>query len=293
MSTTTPTPPGGAKSKQAAGAAQDGAQQAKDSDSLNIAARAGLVAYGVVHLLIGWLALQLALGNSGGDEADQQGALQTLADTPIGKPLLWLVALGFLALVIWQLAEAAVGHTEEDGAKQAGKRAISAGKAVVFAALGYSAAKVAAGSGSSSGDSSKETFTAKLMEHTGGQALVGLIGVGIFVYGGALIYRGWKEKFREQLEGGATGGQLGSAIVNVGKVGYIAKGIAFLILGGLFVVAAIEHDPEKSGGIDDALKTLLDQPYGHVLVAIVGVGIACYGLYCFARARHMKRPGQG
>jgi uncharacterized membrane protein len=268
--------------------AEDAARDAKDSDALHHATRAGLIAYGVVHVLIGWLSLQLAFGGSGGT-ADSQGALRTLAGTPIGRPLLWIIALGFVALVIWQLAEAAVGHEDEDDEKKrTAKRVRSVGKAVVYGAIGVSAAKIAAGGGSS-GDGSKETFTAKLLDLPLGAVLVAAVGLAIIATGAGLAYIGVTEKFRKQLEAGATGGTVGTAIVTVGKIGHVAKGVAFAILGVLFILAAVEHDAKQSGGLDDALKTLLDQPYGKILLPIVGLGIACFGVYCFARAKHLKR----
>jgi hypothetical protein len=85
------------------------AEQAGDSASLEGLARVGLVAYGVVHLLIGWLALQIAWGASGSESADTSGALKTLADQPFGKILLWLVAVGLVALALWQASEAVWG----------------------------------------------------------------------------------------------------------------------------------------------------------------------------------------
>lgn len=268
--------------------AKQAASDANDSETLHHAARIGLVAFGIVHLLIGWLALQLALGSSDGN-ADSQGALHQLAEQPLGKPLLWLLAAGFLALVIWQLSEAAAGHEDEDGGKRTAKRALSAVKAVIFGVLGFSAAKYAMGSGSGGGGSKEESFTGKLMEAPLGQGLVGLVGLVILGVGATYVYRGWKEKFRKQLEAGASGGHVGSAIITVGKIGYIAKGFAYSVLGVLFVVAAVQHDAKESGGLDDALKALLEQPFGHVLVAAIGLGIACFGLYCFGRARYLKR----
>ncbi len=259
--------------------------QAKASDTLTWLVRLGLIAYGVVHVLIGWLAIQLALGDSEGP-ADKSGALHQLAGTPIGRPLLWLLALGFAALVIWQLAEAAVGHTEDDGAKRAAKRALSAGKAAVYGFFALSSAKIAAG-GKSSGGESEETMTAKLLDAPAGEVLVGLVGLGILALGVGLAYYGLAEKFKDDLDR-ATSGADGKAIVLMAKIGYVAKGAAFSVLGVLFVIAAVEHNPEKGGGLDDALRTMLGQPYGPFLVAAVGLGIASYGVYCFARARLMR-----
>ena len=57
----------------------------------------------------------------------------------------------------------------------------------------------------------------------------------------------------------------------------------------LFCYAGVTHEPGKSGGLDEALSTLLQQPFGPVMLIAIGVGIACYGLFCFARARHLDR----
>ncbi len=57
----------------------------------------------------------------------------------------------------------------------------------------------------------------------------------------------------------------------------------------LFIYAAVTHDAKKSGGLDAALGTLLQQPFGPVLLGAISLGIICYGLFCFARARHLSR----
>ena len=84
-------------------------EQAGNSASLEAVARVGLIAYGVVHLLISWLALQLAWGAAARKSADPSGALRTVADQPLGRILLWLVALGLVALALWQASEAIWG----------------------------------------------------------------------------------------------------------------------------------------------------------------------------------------
>ena len=80
------------------------ADRAGNIDALENLARVGLIAYGIVHLLIAWLALQLAWGGGGGS-ADQSGALSTLAESPVGGPLLWVLGIGLFALALWQAAE--------------------------------------------------------------------------------------------------------------------------------------------------------------------------------------------
>ena len=267
-------------------AAADTAESVHRSPWLDHAIRAGLIAYGVVHLLVAWLAVQLAFGEKTKD-ASNNGALSYLAQQPMGKVLVWLIAVGMLLLVIWRVLEFAFGYPEEsDDAKRWRKRATSLGKAVIYGALGWSAVKTATGDGSNGGT---DGTTAKIMQLPGGQLIVGAIGLAIIGYGISLVVRGWTEKFREHLDAQGQSGQDGSAYVLLGKAGYIAKGVAISIIGGLFAYAAATHEAKKSGGLDQALQTVLEQPFGQVLLTAIGLGIAAYGLFCFARARHLSR----
>jgi hypothetical protein len=267
--------------------ASDTAEQAHHSDWLDHAIRAGLVAYGVVHLLIAWLAIQLALGEKE-DSASNSGAMNYLAEQPLGGVLVWLVAIGMFLLVVWRLLEFAFGYRDEsDDTKRWRKRATSLGKAVIYGAIGWSAVQTATGSGGGKGGT--DSTTAKLMQLPGGQLIVGAVGLAIIGYGASLVYRGWSEKFREHLDAQGQSGKDGSAYVTLGKVGYIAKGVSIALVGALFGYAAITHDPKKSGGLDQALQTVLEQPFGQVLLIAIGLGIAAYGIFCFARAKHLSR----
>src|SRR5690606_18298510 len=49
------------------------ARRAQDSPAVRALARTGYAASGVLHLLVGWLAVQLTLGRSSG-QADESGA---------------------------------------------------------------------------------------------------------------------------------------------------------------------------------------------------------------------------
>lgn len=252
--------------------AGDVAREGDDHPWVRTAARIGMAAYGVVNLLIGWLALQLALGDQSGS-ASSSGALHELAQQPLGAMLVWAVAIGMLLLVIWRTIEVVLDHEWGAGLK-----------ALLYAAIGISAVKVALGDGSKGGT---DSWTAQLMSVTGGQLLVGAVGLGIVAYGLVQIHKGWSEGFREDLEAEATTGDLGSLYVWLGKVGYIAKGVAVGIVGGLFVWAALEHSAKKSGGLDVALQTVLEAPGGSVLLGAIALGILCYGTFCLARAKHL------
>lgn len=273
------------------------ADDVRDSKALDWAIRAGLVAYGVVHLLIGGIAVNLALGDHG-EEASSEGALKLLAEQPFGKFLVWATAIGLVMLVLWRLLEAWLGPDDEDGseggAKSWGKRASRLLKAVLYGALAYSAFKVAtsdggSGGGGKSGKGTEETITQRIMELPGGQVLVVLVGLAIIGYGGYLAYRGWTKKFLEHLDAEGRSGRSGDAYEKIGQVGHLAKGAAIVVIGGMFVYAGFTHQSRKSGGLDQALQEILQQPFGPVLLVAVGLGIACYGLFAFARARHLDR----
>src|SRR5688500_14634215 len=130
--------------------AQDSARRAADSDTLEHLARIGLIAYGVVHLLVAWIALQLAWFGGGGESADQSGAMARRAEAPVGKPLLWVVAVGMIALAVWQAAEvvrwrhgwSASGKARTKALRKSGNAVV---KAIVYAALAVLAIRFATG----------------------------------------------------------------------------------------------------------------------------------------------------
>ena len=258
--------------------------QAHNSDWLDRAIRVGMVAYGIVHLTIAWLALQLAFGHN--TNASSTGAMHQLARQPWGEPLLWVIAVGMLFLVLWRWLEAALGHRAEEGFTKVRKRLVSFGKGVIYGAVGVSALRVAL---HASSKSKGPSMTAKLLNMPMGRLIVGAIGLAVIAYGANYAWRGWKEKFMEHLDAEGSTGDDSKAYRMFGKVGYISKGLAFIIIGGLFAGAAVTHDAKTSGGLDQALGTIRQQTFGPILLTVVAVGIACYGLFCFARARHLSR----
>lgn len=249
------------------------------SEVLDHAVRFGLVAYGIVHLMIAWLAAQIAVGGGGGD-ASGTGALHELAAQPFGGVLVWAVAIGMGLLVGWRLIEATQGD-------ELPERAGSVLKALIYGALAVSAVKVAAGAGSSG--KGTDGYTATVMGWPAGTWLVGLVGLSIIGYGAFTAWRGWSEKFLEHLDAEGQSGDSGTAYTVFGKVGYIAKGSALAVVGSLFVYAAVQHDPKQSGGLDQALREVLQRPFGPVMLLAIAGGLGCYGLFCFARARHLDR----
>jgi type IV secretory pathway VirB2 component (pilin) len=252
------------------------------------AVRVGLVSYGVVHLLIGWIALQLALGDHSGS-ADSTGAMRQLAQQPLGEFLIWMVAIGMFLLVLWRLLELVKGHRDKDGGDLWKARAGDVLKAVLYGAVGFSAVSVATHSSGGSGPSFPEKLSQELMKLPAGPFLVGLVGVAVIAYGANLVWKGFSDKHAKHLASEGKSGEAGKAYLMFGKAGYVAKGIAIAVIGGLFVWAALDHNANHTGGLDEALHRLLQYPFGQVLLILIAAGLACYGLFCFARARHLSR----
>ncbi|WP_084105948.1 DUF1206 domain-containing protein [Demequina sp. NBRC 110056] len=244
-------------------------------DGWEKAARAGYAVSGALHVLLGFLIARIGFG--GEAEADQSAALSGVADAPGGVILLWIAVAAFVALGTWQIAEVfRPGGDAKDRVKDGGK-------AGVYLALAVTAASIAlSGGDSGSGDSSAQGFAGALMSAPAGRILVGAVALGILVTGGFHIYKGATRKFREDLT------RSGTATTWLGTVGYIAKGVALVVVGVLFAYAAITADPEEAKGLDGAVESLLGAPGGPVLVVLVGVGFAAYGLYSFARARYAR-----
>lgn len=238
-------------------------------------ARLGYAASGVLHLLIAFIALQLAW-SSGTEEASQAGALQTLASTGPGSVVLWVVVVGLALLGVWQLTEAAVLQETTDRLK-------AAGKGVVYLVLAWTAFGVARGSGSGGGSDQSMSMTATLMEQPFGRVLIGAVGLGVLVVAVYHVHKGWKKTFLQDLAG-----HPGTWVVRAGRAGYVARGVALGIVGVLLVSAAITHDPAQSQGLDGALRTLLDAPFGKLLLTLVALGFAAFGVYSFARARYAR-----
>jgi hypothetical protein len=239
----------------------------------------GLIAYGVVHLLIASIAGQLAWGRTN-EKASQQGALQELASKPFGGVLLWVVAVGLFALVVWQVVEATVGHRDKHGKNRVGKQLSSVGRAAVYLAIGLSAAMMATGS---SNGGNEKSATARLMAAPFGRVLVAAVGLAILAIGVRHLYKAATAKFTDDLTSGVP-----PATITLGRVGYAAKGFALGIVGALFGWAALTHDSSKAGGLDPALRMLRDQPYGRVLLTLTALGIASFGIYCFVWSRNAK-----
>lgn len=238
-------------------------------------ARLGYAVSGVLHLLMGFLAVRLALGDHAADP-DQSGALATLAGSPFGWALLALCIAGFVLLGAWNGIQ--VVRRQPTG----GSRLKPAAKAVLYLALAGGALGFLEGAAESSSSQTRDA-TALLMGFPLGTLLVGLTGGAVAGVGLYHVVKGGARRFLRDLREHPS-----RTVVALGVLGYVAKGLALVGVGVLFVQAAWLHDPSRSTGLDGALSTLLQWPAGPGLVGAIGAGFAAYGSYSFARARYAR-----
>ncbi|MCW2542326.1 MAG: hypothetical protein JWN95_4051 [Frankiales bacterium] len=261
------------------------AREASDSPAMAAAARFGLAARAFVYLVIGWLAIQIALGHRT-QQANQKGALAEVAGHSYGTVLLWILGLGFACYALWRLSEAAFGVAGEG--RKAGPRVQSLVRGIIYAALCVTTFVFIAGGARRGQAQQQQTATAKVMKHGYGRWLVGLVGIIVVVVGVMMIVEGVTKKFEKQLRMNELHGTVRKVVVRLGVVGTIARGIVFAIAGALVVDAAVTYDATKSTGLDGALRTLANQAYGPWLLGLLAVGLIVFGIYGFAAARWAK-----
>jgi hypothetical protein len=251
---------------------------------MHVLARAGLTARGIIYLLVGWVAVLVALGRSS-RPADQQGALQLLAGKPYGLVSLWLLAIGFAAYSLWRLSEAVFGVAGEGNG--AGPRLKSLGRALVYAFFASLTFRVISGTQGSQ-TRQQQDLTAKVMQHSGGRWLVGIVGLVVVIIGLVLVSEGLRRKFLKFLRLSGLSATARRLVTWLGTIGTTARGVVFALAGVLVVDAAVTHKAAKSGGIDKALLTLRDQPFGEFLLLVVALGLVIFGVYGLCEARWRK-----
>ncbi|CAA9260349.1 MAG: hypothetical protein AVDCRST_MAG10-2718 [uncultured Acidimicrobiales bacterium] len=272
--------------------AEDALEDAADSTWLERLARAGLVARGLLYVVVGILALQVATGH---DEtrADKQGALQSVVRQPFGRLLVLLLAVGFAGYALWRFVEAAVGPPDEkDGRKANLKRIGYAARGGLYAFFCGSAVKLFIWSNQAGAAERPEAdWTGRVLNWPGGTWLVQAVGLGLI---GAGLYVGWRGlagKFRKRLKALEMGPVARRWVRWIGAVGMVARMLVLAMIGVFLIAAARGHDPNQAVGIDGALKRLADRTYGPMLLVFVAFGLGAYGLYSFAEARYRRVCG--
>jgi hypothetical protein len=257
---------------------------------MEIMARLGYGARGIVYCLVGGLALLAAFG-SGGQTGGSRSALQSLLSQPFGKAWLVLIASGLLGFAAWRIVEALTDadHRGREW-KALGIRAAHLVSGGIYAGLAVFALNLAFGRGAGGGeDQAAQSWTAWLMAQPFGQWLVGLVGVGVAAAGLGFIWKGWRGDvmMRLALPSGAD-----RWVLPLGRLGYAARGVVFVLVGGFLILAALHSNSSEVHGLGGALQSLQAQPFGWILLGVVAAGLFAFGVFGLvqARYRHLDAP---
>jgi uncharacterized membrane protein YhaH (DUF805 family) len=274
--------------------ARDEAQEAARSDTLRKLAALGLLAYALIHLLIGWLAVQLAWrlpgpAQGGGKSTDQSGALTLLARSAVGDVMLWVIAVGMAGLAVWQAVEVLRHHRHlPDPGRERWWALLqlvkTVGTGLIYGYLAYSAARTALGHGKGRGK--EEHQVGGVLGWPGGKEIVvgiALITAGIGVY---LAIKGLRSGFLDEIDLDGVAEGVRALVHRVSQVGFFLKGTALVLVGVIVSWAAITFDPKQADGMDGAMRTIERAPYGQWMLTVIAAGLAAYAVYCVTRARH-------
>jgi hypothetical protein len=247
----------------------------------NTAGLIGLVARGLLYLVLAWLALMLVVGRPN-EEVDTRGALHELARRGAGTVVLVLLVIGFAGFALWHLY---VALRPGSGACEAKDRLADGARAFVYGALcALSVSFLTAPKPRGNTDQSGRTWTADLLDWSGGQLLVGAAGVSVGLVGLWLVWRAFSGGPQDEHAVLEAAPRAPESLRRLAAIGNVARGVVVALVGMFLVIAAVEYDPNQAVGLDGALRRVLDESYGEVLIVLVAVGLASFGVYSIARA---------
>ena len=260
--------------------------------------RAGWFAKGIVYLLAGGLALIVvdrSFGWShvtvGVKEASPTGAIKEIAQLTGGRLLLIALAVGMFLYAAWRLATAALpGSTDPEAvATRIGYGA----SAIMYTTFGVTALALARSRAvKANGNKTVTDLTSRMMQHTAGRWLIGIAGVLVI---GAGIYRlakGLKSDVTDDVDMSGMSAERSRWTRRLGAVGEIGRGIAMGLIGFFLIRAAVTFKAVEATGLDGALRRLALESWGVLVVAVIGLGMIAYGLFClftFTR-RQLQAP---
>ncbi|MEP7201824.1 MAG: DUF1206 domain-containing protein [Ilumatobacteraceae bacterium] len=264
-------------------------------------ARAGWFAKGVVYVIGGYLALSVAAKASGwtdassttGDqEASPVGAIKTVAGSGPGTLLLWLLAIGMLLYAAWRVVSAVLpGGTD---AKAMAHRIGYIASAVMYTTLAISAIALARNAAANPDGNKKVTdISEKVMTHSFGRVVIGILGIIVIAVGLYRISKGVKLDMEDELDMSSASPTFRQWIERLGAVGEIGRGVGFALVGFFLLRAAMTYDPSKATGLDGAMRRMASEAtWGVIVVVVVGIGFAAYGIFCLATftRRRLEAP---
>lgn len=249
-------------------------------------AKAGYAAKGVVYLLLGVLAFMAAFElGAAGDDASRGSVFRMVREAPAGGVLMVVLAIGLVCYVAWRMVQAlapAYGHEHKKA-----KRLSYFLSGLAYAGVAFAAIKMALWQ-QDNGGNSQQDLAATLLNRPGGQWLTGIAALILLGTGVYQLYYGWSERYRKHINEGQIHAPHATLLLRSGKVGYIARGLVWIIISFLLFRAALHANASEAGDTADAFRFLEGSPFGSILLGAVALGLIAYGIFNFLRARFEK-----
>ncbi|MCU1360109.1 MAG: hypothetical protein JWN99_1398 [Ilumatobacteraceae bacterium] len=272
-------------------------QATREHPGLAKLGRAGWLAKGIVYVIAGVLCLMVASkasgwsksSTTGAQEASPTGALKTVAHATAGPLLMWVLAIGLLIYAAWRLVSAALPGDAD--AEAVAKRIGFVVSAIIYATFAFTAIALATSSATpanTNGNSKVTSLTGRVMGHSAGRWLIGLVGLIVVAVGVYRISKGVKQDINDELDLSGLSSERLRWTERLGRIGEIGRGTGIGLVGFFLLRAAMTYDPNEATGLDGALRRLAVNSWGVVVIVVVGVGFAAYGVFCastFTRRR--------
>ncbi len=264
-----------------------GTRRVAGSDAIDLLARLGFVARGIIYIVIGVIAVMVAF-SAAQHAPDQGGALEAIASKPFGYVLLWIITIGFAGLALWRLVQAAVARLNPTEAHRLKAAGCAVGYAIAFVTTYWF---VRDGRIPVSSDTTSRDLTATIMSYDGGQLIVVIAGLVIAAAGIYLVVQAFRLDFTRYLRMGWMSRRTQNTVVQLGRAGYAARGVIVFLVGVAVFDAAVTYDPARAKGLDGALRTVAGEPFGPILLILVALGLIAFGLLSFFEAKWRRTYG--
>lgn len=271
--------------------ANEGKQEAKKiayNPLMEVLARMGFAARGLLYFVMGLISLQVARGAAGAP-ADQQGALSAIATLPVGRILLIIMVVGLVGYSLWGLIRGLFDPLQ-----------LGRDSSAIIQRLGYLVSAISyfslvmpvVGLLSNSAPAARngaqtaqiQQSTSSLLTTSIGHLFLLLVGCTIIVVGLLQIYTGINRKFDKQFKMYKLDKDQSRIVKQIGRVGFVARGVVFAMMGILLFIATLQSNAGKAVGYDGALMALVRLPFGPWLLAVEALGLMAFGLYSMAGA---------
>lgn len=250
--------------------------------------RAGFIARGITYGVIGALALAIALGaGTLGTTPSQEGALNLIAHTPVGRPAMIVISGGLIAYAAWKLTQGIFGRGPEGGGSVKPKdRVANLAGGVVY--LGFFAVAIGALTGSTASSTEPRHAASGVLGWPGGQLIVGIAGAALMAISLYQVYDAVSGRYARESKTQEMGPHERSLFMVIGRVGLTARALVFALIGYFVLRTAIEFNPSDAIGVDGALARLHDQPLGRWLVGLVAAGLLTFAGFSLLEARYRR-----